>query len=54
MITEFDCIDGFNTNLTWKINLYADEDKTSSLGCVVMGHDPGHFGADGCLTYSAE
>ena len=46
--TQFECIDGTNPNLTWRIDLYANAERTSFIGCVTTGHDTTTDVSDGC------
>jgi hypothetical protein len=49
--TQFDCIDGGNPNLTWRVDLYTDPSFTSRIGCVTWGHDPSHYRENGCMEW---
>jgi hypothetical protein len=46
--TQFACIDGTNTDLTWRVVLYSDAARSMPLGCVSWGHDPSADIASGC------
>ena len=46
--TQFTCTDGTNSDLTWRMDLYSDPARASSLGCVTWGHDTSSDVASGC------
>jgi hypothetical protein len=52
--TQFDCIEGSNPDLTWRVDLYTDASYTSSIGCVTWGHDPGFYQSAGCGSWSTD
>ena len=49
--TQFACIDGTNDQLTWKVDLFSDADRTQNIGCVTWGQDTTTNEASGCQLF---
>ena len=54
--SQFPCTDGSpeagtNNELTWKIDFFANVNRTVPIGCVVLGHDPAAFPLSECKVW---